>query len=96
MQAAYHGRPRREGIFHIHLHGHRGPTGMSGTDRREIPRMISGFQSVGREAAHGIIILSLSHGSTWVWLPGLEASTHAACMAVIGSPINVFEHGREL
>ncbi len=96
MQAAYYGRPRREGIFHIHLHGHRGPTRMSGTDRREIPRMISGFQSVGREAAHGIIILSVSHGSTWVRLPGLEESIHAACMAVVGSPISVFEHGSEL
>jgi hypothetical protein len=96
MQAAYHGRPRRKGVFHIHLHSHRGPTGMSGTDRREIPQMIPGFQSVGREAAHGIIILSLSHGSACVWLPGLQESIQAACMAVIGSPISVFESGREL
>lgn len=96
MQAAYHGRPRREGVFHIHLHGHRGPTGMSGTDKREIPQMIPGFQSVGREAAHGIIILSLNHGSAWVWLPGLREFIQAACMAVIGSPISVFVSGRDL
>jgi hypothetical protein len=37
MQAVYHGRPAREGIFHIHLHAHRGETGMSETDQREIP-----------------------------------------------------------
>lgn len=95
MQATYHGRPKREGIFHIHLHGHHGQTGMSGVDRREIPPMIPGFQSVGREAAHGIIILSLNHGSAWVWLPGQQESIQAASMAVIGSPVGVFEHRRE-
>jgi hypothetical protein len=94
MQAAYHGRPKREGVFHIHLHGHYGQTGMSGVDRREVPPMMPGFQSVGREAAHGIIILSLDHGSAWVWLPGQQESMEAASMAVIGSPIGVFDNGR--
>ncbi len=96
MQAAYYGRPRHEGVFHIHVHGHRGRTGMSGVDAREIPLMIPGFMSVGREAAHGIIILSLNHGSAWVWLPGEQESVRAASMAVIGSPVSVFveEAGR--
>lgn len=95
MQAAYHGRPTREGVFHIHLHGHRGRAGMSGTDSREIPCMIPGFQSVGRDAAHGIVILSLNHGSTWVWLPGQPEPAQAASMAVIGFPVGAFERGRE-
>lgn len=95
MQAAYHGRPKGEGVFHIHLHGHRGQTGMSGTDSREIPPMISGFQSVGREAAHGIIILTLNHGTAWVWLPGRDESIQAASISVIGSPMRVFEQGAE-
>jgi hypothetical protein len=95
MQAAYHGRPAREGVFHIHLHRQRGETGMSGTDRREIPKMIPGFQSVGRDAAHGIIILSLDHGSGWVWLPGDPEPIQAASMAVIGAPLGVFISGRK-
>jgi hypothetical protein len=95
MQAAYHGRPRREGVFHVHLHGHRGRTDMSSTDSREIPQLIPGFQSVGREAAHGMIILSLNHGSTWVWLPGERESIQAASIAVIGCPIGVFDQGKE-
>lgn len=94
MQAVYHSRPAREGIFHIHLHGHRGETGMSGTDRREIPKLIPGFQSVGREAAHGIIILSADHGSGWVWLRGSAEPVHADCVSVIGTPVGVFERGR--
>jgi hypothetical protein len=95
MQAAYHGRAKREGVFHVHLHGHRGRTGMSGTDSREIPPMISGFQSVGREAAHGIIILSHNHGAAWVSLPGRDESIQAANISVIGCPIGVFEQGAE-
>jgi hypothetical protein len=95
MQAAYHGRPRREGVFHVHLHGHRGETGMSGVDSREIPPMIPGFQGVGRDAVHGIIILSLNHGSTWVWLPALHEPVQSDGMAVIGAPVQVFNHGGE-
>lgn len=91
MQAVYHGRPAREGIFHIHLHGHNGETGMSRTDAREIPRLIPGFQSVGREAAHGIIILSSDHGSGWVWLPGHKDAISAEQISIIGAPVGVFE-----
>jgi hypothetical protein len=94
MQAVYHGRAAREGIFHIHLHGHRGETGMSGTDRREIPRLIPGFQSVGRLAGHGIIILSLDHGCGWVWTQGGAEPAQADCVSVIGAPTGVFERRR--
>lgn len=93
MQAVYQGRPTREGIFHIHLHGHTGETRMSGVDSREIPKLLPGFQSMGRDAAHGIIILSLDHGSGWVWLPGNKEALSAASINVIGVPIGVFEQG---
>ena len=95
MQAAYHGRPRREGVFHVHLHGHRGgQPGMSGTDRPEDSAGWSlGSSPSGRDAAHGIIILSLNHGSAWVLLPGRDASMPMRpCMAVHRlSPIGVFD-----
>jgi hypothetical protein len=91
MQTVFLGRAGREGIFHIHLHGHHGETGMSHTDRKEIPRMIPGFQSVGREAAHGIIILSLNHGTAWIWVSGAEESVQAAKLSIIGTPVEVFE-----
>jgi len=91
MQAVYHGRPSREGIFHIHLHGHKGRTGMSGVDSREIPALMPGFRSVGPQAAHGIIILSLDHGSGWIWLPGEAERILAGTIAVIGAPLEVFE-----
>jgi hypothetical protein len=91
MQAAYHGRGSQEGVFHIHLHGDHGETGMSHTDRKEIPPLIPGFQSVGRLAPHGIIILSLSHGTAWVWMPGSDAAAVAGRISIIGAPVEVFE-----
>jgi hypothetical protein len=94
MQAVYHGRAAREGIFHIHLHGYPGETGMSKTDRDEIPPMMPGFQSVGHDAAHGIIILSLDHGSAWACLPGDATLVPCGNIAVIGAPVHVFDRSR--
>jgi hypothetical protein len=90
-QAVYYGRPTSEGIFHVHIHGNSGEPGMSDTDRREIPALIPGFQSVGRTAAHGIIILSADHGAAWVWFPGQKENCRAGSISVIGSPVAVFE-----
>jgi hypothetical protein len=91
MQAVYHRRPTREGIFHIHLHRHRGEPEMSTADMRETPKLVPGFRSVGRDAAHGIIILSSDHGSGWVWLPGGSEPIRADRISVIGAPVGVFE-----
>jgi hypothetical protein len=90
MQEVYRGRASNEGIFHVHLHGHLGETRMSVTDSRELPRLIPGFQSVGREAPHGIIIFSRNHGTGWVWLPGANAAIQVSTISVIGSPVAVF------
>ncbi|HST51086.1 MAG TPA: hypothetical protein VLJ61_03670 [Pyrinomonadaceae bacterium] len=91
MQEVYRGRPAHEGIFHIHLHCHDGQTDMSRTDKHEIPQLIPGFRSVGRNGAHGIIILSLNHAVGWVWLLSAGAPVLATKVMVIGTPIHVFE-----
>lgn len=93
MQAIYYGRARREGIFHIHMHPQKGVPEMSSVDRRELPELMPGFQSVGRDAAHGIVILSLNHGTGWVWLPGCRAPVRASAISVVGNPLCVFEPG---
>ncbi len=93
MQAVFQGRTSGEGIFHIHIHDHPGPTGMSRVDTHGLPPMLPGFQAMGRSAAHGIIILSRDHGSGWVRLPGDEEAIRAATIAVIGSPVGIFKRG---
>ena len=91
MQAVYQGRSAREGIFHIHIHPYRGEPNMSRVDSRDLPKLMPGFQSVGSEAAHGIIILSLDHGAGWVWLPACKKPIFADTVSVVGVPIGVFE-----
>ena len=91
MQSLYFGRATREGIFHIHMHQHKGETRMSRIDSRDIPKFMPGFQSVSSEAAHGIIILSLNHGSGWVWLPSRKEPIPTDTMSVIGAPVGIFE-----
>lgn len=94
MEEVYRGRPEREGIFHIHLHNIPGETGMSRTDARDLPRMIPGFRSVGREAPHGIVILSQNHGTAWASLPG-EDDRLVRCsgLSIIGAALYVFCRG---
>jgi hypothetical protein len=91
MQAVYHVRAKKEGIFHIHLHDRYGSPSLSKTDMDELPKLIPGFQAVGRNAPHGIIILSRDHGSGWVWLPNFRIPARASSISVIGVPIGVFE-----
>lgn len=91
MQAVYYGRSTHEGIFHIHIHPYRGEPNMSRVDFRDLPKLIPGFQSVGNNAAHGIIILSLNHGTGWVWLPESRKPVLVDSIGVIGVPLNVFE-----
>jgi hypothetical protein len=91
MHAVYHGRSLREGIFHVHLHQHHGEPRPSKTDWRETPKMMPGFQAIGRQAAHGMILVSADHAVAWVWLPGQGEPTIADSISVIGIPIRVFE-----
>jgi hypothetical protein len=49
---------------------------------------------VGRDAAHGIIILSLDHGSAWACLPGDATLVPCGNIAVIGAPVHVFDRSR--
>lgn len=86
----YYGRGKSEGAFHVHVHEHLGKTGMSNTDKAELPKMIPGFRSVGPGAPHGIIIWSLDHAAAWVWLPGEVEPVRADKTSIIGSPVSVF------
>jgi hypothetical protein len=91
MQALFFSRATGEGIFHIHIHKHRGETRMSRVDSDDIPKFMPGFQSVSSKAAHGIIILSLDHGAGWIWAPTHKEPILARTMSVIGVPVAVFE-----
>lgn len=96
MRAAYRGRATGEGLFHVHVHAHRGEPMMSATDARELPALVPGLQAVSRDCAHGIIILSDDHGASWVWLPYATEATRVDALNVVGVPLQVFLRGRSL
>lgn len=56
------------GMFHVHLHDHRGRPGFSRIDLREQLKLIPNFFKLRREMPHGAIVLSLdaAHGRCWL------------------------------
>jgi hypothetical protein len=82
---------RNEGVFHTHLHAWPGRPGFSRTDLAELPRLVSSFQTVGRNHAHGLFLLSDDQASAQVWLPGHKTPTAAARINIVGYPMSVIE-----
>lgn len=61
MHLAYYGRETSTGVFHVHLHNHKGPTGMSRDDQSSIPYVVDGLRQINTKALHGLIIFSADH-----------------------------------
>ena len=81
----------RQGIFHVHMHFHKGPTRFSRLDRAELPRLVASFRGVGPGYAHGLLMLSYDHGFASVWLPGREQPMNATRVTVVGRPLTFWE-----
>jgi hypothetical protein len=56
------------GMFHVHVHEHRGPPRFSHTDLREQPKFVPDFFSVRRSMPHGAIVLSHDRAAGRCWL----------------------------
>jgi hypothetical protein len=59
---------QKVGMFHIHLHDHRGMPRFSRTDLLEQPKFVPDFFKVRAELPHGAIVLSHDHAAGRVWL----------------------------
>lgn len=88
-RAAYHGRARNEGVFHVHIHDHSGRPRMSPTDARDIPEIVRGFRSIGQTASHGIVLLSRNSAAAWTWLARKTQPELAAQVMVIDNPLRL-------
>ena len=89
--AAYNGRARGEGVFHVHIHGHTGMPRLSKTDFAEILEVIRGYRSIGRAASHGILLLSQDSASAWTWLPNGSDAIKIDRITVVDSPLRLIE-----
>ncbi|HSR88797.1 MAG TPA: hypothetical protein VLK22_00145 [Candidatus Udaeobacter sp.] len=60
----------QQGAFHVHLHDWPGKPNLSLTDVGGILPLIPGFQAVGPQLPHGVLLLSRDSVICYVWLPG--------------------------
>jgi hypothetical protein len=82
---------RGEGVFHTHLHAWPGRPSFGLTDRAELPRLVSSFQTVGRGQAHGLFLLSDNEACADVWLPGQKSPATACRITIVGFPMSLIE-----
>lgn len=80
-------RISRRGLFHVHLHEHRGVPGFSSTDRREQPRLVESFRHVEGRVPHGMLVLSEDSATAWVWLPGERSPVRPISITIVGYPM---------
>lgn len=91
MHHAYYGRDTGTGVFHVHLHEHAGPTGMSYQDRSSIPAVVDGFRQVNSKAPHGLIIFSADHAYVRCTAAGSDDELQAvSIVGVIGPHLLTF------
>lgn len=57
------------GMFHVHLHDHRGLPGPSSIDWSEWQKFIPNFWHVRPQLPHGALVLSRDRLSGWCWYP---------------------------
>ena len=80
-----------DGQFHVHSHAHRGKPGFSSMDREETPRIVSSLQVASPSQAHGMLLLSGDYSIAHVWLPGSTEPAVAACVSIVGFPLELFD-----
>ena len=59
---------QKVGVFHVHMHEHKGQPGFSRTDLREQAKFIPDFFKVCHQLPHGAIVLSHDQAAGRVWL----------------------------
>lgn len=77
------------GMFHVHLHDHRGKPGFSRTDNREIPNIVSGLRVAGPNQPHGMFLLSRDDCFAQIWMPKKTDFVCASKISVIGFPLKL-------
>jgi hypothetical protein len=81
------------GMFHIHLHGHRGRPRFSGVDSRESAKFVPDFWNVRPEMPHGALVVSIDSFYGLCWYPRGSAPSEIADFVVVGSPMKITRGG---
>lgn len=87
LQFAYN---NEAGMFHVHIHDHRGQPRPSSIDLREAAKFVPDFWHVRPHMPHGILILSRDSATGLCWYPGKSKPMGITRFRIVGRPISAF------
>ena len=90
MQRAYRCGAADLGLFHIHMHHHRGIPGFSRVDRSENAKFVPDFFNVAPTMPHGAIVLSLDRAAGMCWLQQADQPHPVTRFAMVGGPLQLW------
>jgi hypothetical protein len=74
------------GLFHTHMHPHKGHPRLSRPDIRELPEIVQSVRNVAPSQAHGLLLLSYDRCTAFVLLPGEDLLHEVNHVTVVGYP----------
>lgn len=83
------------GMFHVHIHGHRGKPWFSGVDLRETAKFVPDFWHVRPHLVHGAIVLSLDSAAGLCWHPQAPRPVVFSKFSVVGAPMRTWRGENE-
>jgi molybdopterin/thiamine biosynthesis adenylyltransferase len=83
------------GILIFHAHDHAGLPGLSRDDLRSADRLIPMFQRRVPSRPHGTVVISRTHASGLLWVPGTRKPQHLTKLRWFGSSILDFDCQQE-
>lgn len=75
------------GMFHVHIHGHRGAPSFSGVDLRETANFVPDFLHVCPQLVHGAIVLSMDSFVGLCWHPKASTPVPISEFSIVGAPM---------
>lgn len=81
----------RTGVFHIHMHEHRGPPIPSSTDRKESRKFVPDFFNVTPSMPHGTLILSKDSATGDCWTSKTSEPTRFNQIIFSGAPLQLID-----
>jgi hypothetical protein len=75
------------GMFHVHVHEHRGKPGFSKIDLRETANFVPDFWHVRPHLVHGAVVLSLNSATGLCWHPQSAKPLPITEFSVVGAPM---------
>jgi hypothetical protein len=75
------------GMFHVHLHDHRGVPQFSSIDDRETRKFVPDFFNARSTVPHGAIVLSADAACGFAWLPRSRSPVSITEFSFVGAPM---------